>query len=162
MAVEDSYVFRTLEFLATTQGRTRTEDVWADLTAWQARGGLRQDGLFWRSIPESEEKMATALERLKDVRVVLANKDDKQWELVSGRNEREEVNVIAEDEGPFDGGRGDGGDGGGDNGAGGQEGGGGAGLSEVLSHPVLFCMSEADQNNLIEAALGLPSEGAQA
>ena len=94
--------------------------------------------------------------RLREIGVVRSNADLALWELAAPR-------AVLDWDAPVDGrgnGNGNGNDGLGDGGAGspGDQGGGGAGLSEVLAHPILFCMTEADQDGLLKVALGLPPD----
>jgi len=153
MAVEQSYVYQILRFLADVRRPCSVDEIFYMIDSWRLEGG-------YRIAPKSPASVQAALVRLAEIGVIRSNDEQMFWSLTAPH---------AEPEAPTDQGRrgdGNGNDGGGRNPVGGPDGqdggGGGAGLSEVLSHPVLFCMAEAEQANLIEAALGLLPEGAQA
>jgi hypothetical protein len=139
MAAEDSYIFHALQFLAASERRRTAEEILAHLNLWRAdRAGLRRRLLY---VPDSASDLEDVLLGLEQFGVVRSSKD---WDS------------------PRVWGRGGGGDGGGgaDAGVPGGEGGdgGGAGLSEVLGHPVLFCLSDAQQDRLLREALDLPPD----
>jgi hypothetical protein len=158
MAAEDSYIFHALKLLSASKRRRRTaEEILSYLDLWKAdRAGFRRRSPY---VPDSADDLEDVLSSLEKFGVVRSSKDwdsPRVWEFAAtpAQPEPRQPNGGG---GSGDGGRGDGGGSGGA-GAPGGEGGGGAGLSEVLGHPVLFCLSDAQQDQLLMEALGLPPD----
>ena len=153
MAAEDSYIFHALQFLSASKRRRTAEDILDHLNLGKdGRAGFRRR---LANVPASPDDLEDVLLSLEQFGVVRSSKDwdsPRVWELAATPAQREPGR------GGGDGGRGDGGGGGGAGGPGGEDGGGGggAGLSEVLGHPVLFCLSDTQQDQLLLEALGLP------
>lgn len=158
MAARNSYAFQILKCLREADRSLRLGDILEYLNR-------QEDDLFGSFVrwgPPREDQLAEYLQSLAEIGVVRAetgHEGERLWTLAAS---------------PFDGGNGlnrdregggrgegGGGDGGGD-GPGGNtpDGEGGGGLSEVLAHPVLFCLTEVDQDQLLLAALGLLPDGA--
>lgn len=163
MAAEDSYIFHALQFLSASKRRRTAKEILDYLHQLkdERAGFLRRS----RYVPDSEEDLENVLLSLEKFGVVKSGVgrsnnylySPRVWEIGATPAQREPRQPDGGG-GNGDGGRGDGG-GGGDAGGPGAEGdGGGAGLSEVLGHPVLFCLSDAQQDRLLMEALGLPPD----
>ena len=139
MALEDTYLFHILRFIR--DGRARTVyDLVELLDGVRRQMAARKRGLAG---PTTVREMEQVLAGLAELGVLPLPGDD------GGPPDREPPSR------PRDGG----GDGGDDGGAGGpvgpESGQGGEGLSEVLEHPVLFCLSDDAQEARIDAAFGV-------
>lgn len=133
----NSYVFRVLAFLSASPRPRSTSEIRLELANWA-------NGRPNRFIPESLDGLNEAMQSLETIGAVYGVQgqapEELGWAFAGIRKER-----------------------GGNDGGGGNDGnatppddnGGGKGLSEVLSHPVLFCLPEQDQDTLLSSALGL-------
>ena len=171
MAAEDSYIFQTLKFLLDTKRPCNAEEILEYLNKWKNKRelGFRRNLRVPLTGADLEDEVLTSLESFG---VVSFSKDwdsPRVWRLVASPAESNEVrrgsgidDLERRDRdgnipGVLDGGGGGVG-GAGDGGTPGDEEG-GDGLSEVLAHPVLFCLSEKDQDQLLMKALGIQPDG---
>lgn len=164
MAARHSYIFLILEYLRERRIPGSMEDIFDSLL--QAKSTLRFTEGLTLQVPNDLGALQEVLSRLTEIGVLRAHEGGggrKSWSLATevATGEREN-NPAAEGVGGESGGGGGRGGGRGGPGGDGPEGQGGGGLSEVLAHPVLFCMAEEDQDELLLAALGLAPDGANA
>lgn len=145
MAAQDSYVFLILKYLGDS-GQPRNAEQILDYLDTE-RFNRQRDDSFTLAGPQDTMSLENALRSLEGIGVLRAHQD---------LNDRTSWSLSAM---PVDG---YGGGGGGVGGAGGNTPGdeeGGGGLSEVLGHSVLFCLSEKDQDDLLREALGIQPDG---
>ena len=163
MAARHSYLFHTLKHLSESPKPQTVEQILDYLAT--VRGFLKRYESFELGGPQEPAEMEDVLLKLAEIGVLRAEGGRDEgilWTLaappIDGAGDRRAGNDRNAD------GPGGGGGGGGGGGPGGDtpDGQGGVGLSEVLAHPVLFCLSEDVQERLLMQALGLPPEaGAQ-
>lgn len=152
MAARNTYIYHLLRVLRET-GRSLNEHEVLNYLVQQNRA---LSLAFNRSGEPSTEKIKEYLLALEELGVVrsVEREGTTGWMLAvegtdrGGRDNRDGIG----------GGRG-GGEGGGGTGGNLPGGEGGGGLSEVLAHPVLFCLDEEHQDRLLRAALGILPTG---
>lgn len=140
MALRDSYLYHVIRFLRSGQARTAEEIL---LLLEDERRGSSKGYAFGLKGPKTVEAMQEVLNGLADIGILPKGGDDRGF--LGADTHRANA---AGGGGDSDGGRND------------QDGKGGRGLSEVLGHPVLFCLPNESQDALLDAAFGIgPTEG---
>lgn len=138
LALRHSYVYHVLKFLRNGQARTANDLL---RLIEMERENMRLEEGKWLAGPKTVEEMEQVLAGLKEIGAV----------PIGGDND-----VSPDDDPPLSSFHGEGGDGGSPGGPASPEGGdGGAGLSEILGHAVLFCLSDDAQEALLDTALSL-------
>lgn len=136
MALRDSYLYHVLRFLRS--GQARTADDLLQLLELE-RGSRSGRYAFRLKGPRTVEQMEKVLIGLAEIGIVPIGRDDHGF---PGEEPR------------WSNAGGGGGRGGSSASGGGPEGEEGRGLSEVLGHPVLFCLIDESQEALLDAAFG--------
>lgn len=160
MAAQDSYVFLILKYLGDL-GQSRNAEQILDYLH-TARFNRQNDDSFTLAVPRDLRSLESNLLSLEEIGVLRKHQNlngPTSWSLSAMPVDGYGGNGGRRDE--RSGGEDPGGGGGGVGGAGGDTPGGegGGGLSEVLGHPVLFCLSEEVQDQLLKEALGIQPVG---